>query len=342
MRTVADNQWRKTLENRPAILVTGPYLADEARQYAEAAGYDVYHTPAYPTAEVLVEHINRHDPVGIVSRMGRFGAEAVAAGRSLKVISKHGAGVDNIDVDAATHHGVQVIRAAGGNAVSVAEHAVALMFATVKRLLPLDAGMRQGRWEKAEFLGRELSGMRLGLVGGGAIAAAVVRIVKGMGLDVAVYDPYASPEAIRSLGAEPIDDIDTLLSRSDIVSLHCPLTEANAHLLDARTLALMPKDSYVINTSRGGLIDEKALLAALENGHIAGAGLDTFEREPPEGVNPLAGSERVILTPHIAGVTEEAGTRVGVLAVSGIVDFLSGTALPPARMVNSISETTCS
>jgi D-3-phosphoglycerate dehydrogenase len=269
--------------------------------------------------------------------MGQFGAGAVAAGKSLRVISKHGAGVDNIDIDAATQHGIQVIRAAGGNAVSVAEHTVALMFSTIKRLLPLDAGMRAGRWEKAGFLGRELSGMRLGLVGGGAIAAAVAKLVKGMGLDVLVYDPYASVDAIEAMGARRAERIEDLLRQSDIVSLHCPLTESNTHMLNAAMLALMPTDSYVINTSRGGLIDEAALLAALESGHIAGAGLDTFEQEPPLDVNALAASERVILTPHIAGVTKEAGKRVGELAVSGIVDFLAGETLPKARLVNTLA-----
>ncbi|QFT84631.1 (S)-sulfolactate dehydrogenase [Halomonas sp. THAF12] len=323
------------MATQPTILVTGPYLAQSAKDMAAAAGYTVVHTPPYPSEEVLVEFIERHDPVGIVSRMGQFTAGAVAAGQSLRVISKHGAGVDNIDVDAATRHGVQVIRAAGGNAVSVAEHAVALIFATVKRLLPLDKGMRAGRWEKAEFLGRELSGMRLGLVGGGAIAAATARIVKGMGLDVMVYDPYAPAEAIEAMGARRLESLEDMLRQSDIVSLHCPLTADNAHLINAESLALMPADSYVVNTSRGGLIDEAALLAALESGHLAGAGLDTFEQEPPEGVSPLAASERVILTPHIAGVTEEAGTRVGELAISGIIDFVAGNDLPPARRVNA-------
>lgn len=317
------------------ILITGPYLAPSAKAMAESAGYTVVHTPPYPTEEVLVEYIERYEPVGIVSRMGQFGAGAVAAGNSLRVISKHGAGVDNIDVEAATRHGVQVIRAAGGNAVSVAEHAVALIFATVKRLLPLDAGMRAGRWEKAEFLGRELSGMRLGLVGAGAIAAAVAKIVKGLGLEVLVYDPYAPAEAIDALGARRVKQLEDLLRQSDIVSLHCPLTESNVHLLNAETLALMPVGSYVINTSRGGLIDEGALLAALESGHVAGAGLDTFEQEPPAGVSPLAASDRVILTPHVAGVTEEAGTRVGELAVGGILEFLAGGSLPKVRLVNA-------
>ncbi|MCE8016118.1 hydroxyacid dehydrogenase [Halomonas sp. MCCC 1A17488] len=302
---------------------------------AETAGYTLVHTPPYPSEEMLVEFIVQHDPVGVVSRMGKFGAGAVAAGKSLRVISKHGAGVDNIDVEAATRHGIQVIRAAGGNAVSVAEHAVALIFATVKRLLPLDKSMRAGRWEKAGFLGRELSGMRLGLVGGGAIAAAVAQIVKGMGLDVMVYDPYAPAEAIEAMGARRVEQLEELLSQSDIVSLHCPLTKESAHLLNAETLALMPADSYVVNTSRGGLIDEAALLCALESGHLAGAGLDTFEQEPPSDVSSLAASERVILTPHIAGVTAEAGTRVGELAVKGIIDFLAGNSLPKARLANA-------
>ncbi|MCD1587133.1 hydroxyacid dehydrogenase [Halomonas sp. IOP_14] len=304
---------------------------------AEDAGYTLVHTPPYPSEEVLADFLKQYDPVGVVSRMGQFGAGAVAAGKSLRVISKHGAGVDNIDIDAATQHGIQVIRAAGGNAVSVAEHTVALMFSTIKRLLPLDAGMRAGRWEKAGFLGRELSGMRLGLVGGGAIAAAVAKLVKGMGLDVLVYDPYASVDAIEAMGARRAERIEDLLRQSDIVSLHCPLTESNTHMLNAAMLALMPADSYVINTSRGGLIDEAALLAALESGHIAGAGLDTFEQEPPLDVNALAASERVILTPHIAGVTKEAGKRVGELAVSGIVDFLAGETLPKARLVNTLA-----
>jgi D-3-phosphoglycerate dehydrogenase len=304
---------------------------------AEDAGYTLVHTPPYPSEEVLTDFLKQYDPVGVVSRMGQFGAGAVVAGKSLRVISKHGAGVDNIDIDAATQHGIQVIRAAGGNAVSVAEHTVALMFSTIKRLLPLDAGMRAGRWEKAGFLGRELSGMRLGLVGGGAIAAAVAKLVKGMGLDVLVYDPYASVDAINAMGARRVERIEDLFRQSDIVSLHCPLTESNTHMLNAEMLALMPTDSYVINTSRGGLIDEVALLSALESGHIAGAGLDTFEQEPPLDVNALAASERVILTPHIAGVTKEAGKRVSELAVSGIVDFLAGETLPKARLVNTLA-----
>lgn len=322
---------------QPTILITGPDLAPTAKQMAEDAGYTLVHTPPYPSEEVLTDFLKQYDPVGVVSRMGQFGAGAVVAGKSLRVISKHGAGVDNIDIDAATQHGIQVIRAAGGNAVSVAEHTVALMFSTIKRLLPLDAGMRAGRWEKAGFLGRELSGMRLGLVGGGAIAAAVAKLVKGMGLDVLVYDPYASVDAINAMGARRVERIEDLFRQSDIVSLHCPLTESNTHMLNAEMLALMPADSYVINTSRGGLIDEVALLSALESGHIAGAGLDTFEQEPPLDVNALAASERVILTPHIAGVTKEAGKRVGELAVIGIVDFLAGETLPKARLVNTLA-----
>lgn len=324
------------MSSQPVILVTGPYLASQARELAEASGYTIVHTPPYPDEDVLKEHIERHDPVGVVSRMGRFTAKAMAAGKSLKVISKHGAGVDNIDVEAATTHHIQVIRAAGANAVSVAEQAIALIFATVKQVVPLDESIRNGRWEKANFEGRELAGMRLGLVGAGAIACATGKLARGIGLALHVYDPYASDEQIEALGAKRAVEVEALLQHCDIVSLHCPLTEQTHHLLDEARLNLMPKGSFVINTARGGLIDEQALLAALESGQIAGAGLDTFEEEPPTCVTPLMRSPRVVLSPHIGGATAEAGARVGTLAVAGIVDVLARRALPAGRLVNDI------
>ncbi len=325
------------LATQQSILVTGPYLAPQARQMAEAAGYTIVHTPPYPSEETLEEYIERHDPVGVVSRMGQFTARAVAAGKSLRVISKHGAGVDNIDVNAATGQGIQVVRAAGANAVSVAEHAAALIFATVKQIVPLDKGMRAGRWEKPEFEGRELAGMRLGLVGAGAIAQATARIVGGLGFELTVFDPFASDESIAAMGGSRAEHLEDLLRESDIVSLHCPLSEQTHHLLNAETLSLMPRSSYVVNTARGGLIDEDALLEALESGHLAGAGLDTFEEEPPSEVGPLMRSERVVLSPHIGGVTAEAGARVGMLAVGGIIELLAGRSLPPDRLVNDVS-----
>ncbi|UZH08974.1 MULTISPECIES: hydroxyacid dehydrogenase [unclassified Halomonas] len=324
------------MSSQPVILVTGPYLATQARELAEASGYTIVHTPPYPCEDVLKEYIDRHDPVGVVSRMGRFTANAMAAGKSLKVISKHGAGVDNIDVEAATAHNIQVIRASGANAVSVAEQAIALIFATVKQVVPLDQSMREGRWEKANFEGRELAGMRLGLIGAGAIACATGRLARGIGLELSVYDPYASDEQVEALGAKRARQVEELLQQSDIVSLHCPLTQQTHHLLDAARLSLMPKGSFVINTARGGLIDEQALLTALESGQIAGAGLDTFEEEPPTSVTPLMRSSRVVLSPHIGGATAEAGARVGTLAVAGIVDMLARRTLPPGRLVNDI------
>lgn len=331
------NKEDSDLLTQQTILVTGPYLASTARELAEAAGYRVIHTPPYPSEQVLVEFLERYDPVGVVVRMGPFGAGAVAAGKSLRVISKHGAGVDNIDLEAASAYGVQVVRAAGANAVSVAEHAMALIFATVKQLLPLDQGMRAGRWDKANFEGRELAGMRLGLVGAGAIASTTARLARGIQLELIVFDPYASDDDITAMGAHRAERLEELLQCSDIVSLHCPLTEQTHHLLNAETLTLLPRGSYVINTARGGLIAENALLAALESGQIAGAGLDTFEEEPPSEVSLLMRSDRVVLSPHIGGVTAEAGTRVGMLAVGGIIDLLAGSSLSPGRLVNEIA-----
>lgn len=324
------------MSSQPVILVTGPHLATQARELAEASGYTIVHTPPYPSEEMLKEHIQRHDPVGVVSRMGQFTASAMSAGKSLKVISKHGAGVDNIDVDAATACNIQVIRAAGANAVSVAEQAIALIFATVKQVIPLDESIRDGRWEKANFEGRELAGMRLGLIGAGAIASATGKLARGIGLELTVFDPYASDDQIAAMGASRALQIEELLKQSNIVSLHCPLTEQTHHLLNEERLNLLPKGSFVINTARGGLIDEQALLAALESGQIAGAGLDTFEEEPPKAVTALMRSSRVVMSPHIGGATAEAGARVGTLAVSGIVEVLARRALPASRLVNDI------
>ncbi|SDK98016.1 D-3-phosphoglycerate dehydrogenase [Franzmannia pantelleriensis] len=316
------------------ILVTGPNLAEQACTIADEAGYKIVCSPPYPDENTLLSYIERHDPVAIISRMGKITDAALKSGKSLKVISKHGAGVDNIDVNAATRRGVKVMRAPGANAVSVAEHTLALMLATIKRLIPLDASMRNGHWEKASFLGREVAGMRLGLIGGGAIAVETLKMAKGLGLKVSVYDPFVSEEYICSLGAACVKDLDALFRCSDVISLHCPHTNESHHILDSRTIGLMPRGSYVINTSRGGLIDEEALAVALDNDHIAGAGLDTFEDEPPKDITSLMRSEKVVLSPHVAGVTEEAGSRVGVLAVSGVVDYLDGKHIEDDRMVN--------
>lgn len=316
------------------ILVTGPDLDPAAADLVAQKGYRTAHTPAYAAGDVISRYLEETGAVGIVSRMGRLDADVMDAAPQLRVISKHGVGVDNIDLAAAARRGIPVLVATGANAVSVAEHAIALLLATVKRILPLDAGLRAGRWEKPGFQGRELAGATLGLVGMGSIARATGRIAQGVGLALIGFDPYADDEIFERHGVERCAKLEDLLTRANIVSLHCPLTAQTRSLLNAETIAKMPVGSYVINTARGGLIDEAALLAALRSGRLAGAGLDTFAEEPPAPDNPLWAEPGIVVTPHIGGVTREAAARVGVEAVRGIFQVLEGQSVASERIAN--------
>lgn len=317
------------------VLITGPSLAPDAVTVLEAAGLTPVYVPAYSQGDGLTEAVRRARPVGIISRMGRLDAPVFEAAPGLRVISKHGVGVDNINVDLASCRGVPVLVATGANAVSVAEHAMALLFAVAKRLVPLDAGLRAGRWEKPGFKGRELAGSSIGLVAFGAIARQTAVFAKAFGMEVLAYDPFASDAIFAEIGVMRIDSLDDLVARCDVISLHSPLTPETRAMIDARRLALMKPQAILINTARGGLIDEAALAEALAQGHIAGAGLDTFAQEPPPADHPLFSEPRLVLTPHIGGVTEAANTRVGVEAAQGIVDILAGRPVPPARIINA-------
>ncbi|KRW95636.1 hydroxyacid dehydrogenase [Paracoccus sp. MKU1] len=317
------------------VLITGPSLAPDAVAVLEAAGLTPVYVPPYSQGDGLTEAVRRARPVGIISRMGRLDAPVFEAAPGLRVISKHGVGVDNINVDLASRRGVPVLVATGANAVSVAEHAMALLFAVAKRLVPLDAGLRAGRWEKPGFKGRELAGSSIGLVAFGAIARQTAVFAKAFGMEVLAYDPFAPAAIFAETGVVRIDSLDDLIARCDVISLHSPLTPETRAMIDARRLALMKPQAILINTARGGLIDEAALAEALAQGRIAGAGLDTFAQEPPLAEHPFFSEPRLVLTPHIGGVTEAANTRVGVEAAQGIIDILAGRPVPPARIINA-------
>lgn len=316
------------------ILVTGPDLDPAAAALIRERGFEAVHMPPYANGELVAEFLRKTGAIGVVSRMGRIDATAMDAAPGLRVISKHGVGVDNIDLAAAGARGIPVLVATGANAVSVAEHTIALLLATVKRIVPLDAGLRAGKWEKPRFLGRELAGSRIGLLGIGAIAQATARIAHSLNLEVLAFDPYAGPEAFAAAGARRCDTLEEMAEQSDILSLHCPLTDATREVVNAALIARMPQGAFIVNTARGGLIDEAALVAAIRSGHLAGAGLDTFATEPPAADHPYLSEERIVVTPHIGGVTRQAGARVGVEAVRGILDVLDGKAIPPARIAN--------
>lgn len=296
------------------ILITGPSLAPDAVAVLSEAGYELVYLPPYADAAVLKTYVTERRPVGIISRMGRIEASIFEAAPQLRIVSKHGVGVDNIDLDAACAHDVPVIVASGANAASVAEHAMALLLAVAKRVVSLDRGLRAGRWDKPEFKGRELAGSTMGLVAFGAIAQHTARLAQAFNMNVVAYDPFGDDAAFARCGVGRVGSLEELLQTSDVVSLHCPLTEQTRGLINRDTLSLMREEAILINTARGGLIDEAAVVDALEAGRIAGAGLDTFATEPPAADHPFFASERVVLTPHIGGVTTAANARVGVEA----------------------------
>jgi D-3-phosphoglycerate dehydrogenase len=263
---------------------------------------------------------------GLVIRTSPLPAARIAECARLKVIGKHGVGVDNIDVAAATEAGIVVFNTPHANTLAVAEGAVTLMLAVVKRILAGHDLVASGRFaERGPWRVGDLSGKTLGLVGGGRIAAEVARICRnGFGMHVLVYDPYAGEAQAAVMGAEKVHGLDAMLARADIASIHTPLTEETRNLLGRGRLAHMKPGAILINTARGGIVDEAALADALAAGRLGGAGLDVFEEEPPPRDHALFGLANVVLSPHVAGITEDSARRMAAGAAQGVVDVLAG------------------
>jgi D-3-phosphoglycerate dehydrogenase / 2-oxoglutarate reductase len=263
----------------------------------------------------------------IVVRLFKVGNSVLDRAPHLKLVAKHGSGVDNIDIPAATQYGVLVANTPGGaNATSVAEGAVALMLAVLRRIRDMDACVRDGRFNDRWSINlHELWGKKVGLVGFGQIARVTARIC-GAGFNAAVmcYDPFVSAGEMAALGVEKVDDLAQLAARSDIFSIHAPLSKATRHIVNADVLSAMPAHAILINTSRGGVVDEKALIAVLRQRRIAGAGIDVFEEEPPALDNPLFKLDNVVLSPHVAGVTDESLKGMAMLVVELIDNVFSG------------------
>ena len=259
-------------------------------------------------------------------------ADTLAKAPKLRVIGRAGVGVDNVDLAAATVAGVLVMNTPGGNAVSVAEHTFALMLALARMIPAATVSTLAGKWEKKKFLGNELRGKVLGVVGMGNIGQEVVRRARGFEMRVLVADPYVNPQLAADLGATVVD-LDRLFSESDYISLHPPKTPETTHMLNAAAFAKMKDGVRIINCARGELIDAAALKDALTSGKVAGAGLDVFEPEPFTADNPLASAPNVIATPHIAGSTEEAQEIVGIRIVEQMAEYLNhGVAINAVNM----------
>ena len=247
----------------------------------------------------------------IVRSSTRITRDALRYADTLEVIGRAGVGVDNIDVEAATERGVAVLNAPSGNTISAAELTFALILACVRRIPAADRSMKAGEWDRKSFTGTELYGKTLGLVGAGRIGGEVARRARAFGMRVCANDPYLTSERARALEIE-LATLDDVLKRADVLSLHVPLTESTAGLIGAAQLATMKKGAIVVNAARGGVIDEAALAASVQSGHLASAGLDVFAEEPAPADHPLRGIPQVVLTPHLGAATQEAQHNVAV------------------------------
>lgn len=303
---------------KPTILITGADLAQEA--LAMLSGFNVVYAGVKPSEDDLVALCNKHNPVAIIVRYGKINARVMDAAPNLKVISKHGSGIDVIDQVAAKERNIAVKAAVGANAAAVSEHAWALILACAKSVPTLDFRMRAGFWDKATHKSLELAGRTLGLVGLGAIGSRVAKVAVAFEMKVVAYDPYAK-DAVEGI---ELVDLDTLYAASDIISLHCPLTDDNQKMLNANAFAKMKQGVILVNTARGGLVDENDLIQAIHDKKVLCAGLDSFEIEPFTAPHPFQDMSNLVLSPHVGGVSFEAYVKMGVGAVANALAVLNG------------------
>jgi D-3-phosphoglycerate dehydrogenase / 2-oxoglutarate reductase len=247
----------------------------------------------------------------IVRSATKVDSEMIAAAPELRVIGRAGVGIDNIDLAAATERGIAVMNAPGGNTVSAAELTLALLLSVARRVPEADRSIREGKWERSRFQGVELRGRTLGVIGAGRIGGAVAERCRAFGMKVIAYDPYLDVSQSRDLRLGFVD-LDELLATADVISLHVPLTEETRGLIGANAISKMKKRAFVLNASRGGVVDEGALAAALSEGQIAGAALDVYESEPLSPESPLLGAPNLVLTPHLGASTKEAQVQVAL------------------------------
>ncbi|AJC71670.1 2-hydroxyacid dehydrogenase [Thermococcus guaymasensis DSM 11113] len=302
------------------VLVAAP-LHEKAIEVLKNAGFEIVYEE-YPDENRLLELVGDVDAI-IVRSKPKVTRKVIEAAPKLKVIGRAGVGLDNIDLEAAKERGIKVVNSPGASSRSVAELAVGLMFAVARKIAFADRKMREGVWAKKQCMGIELEGKTVGVIGFGRIGYEVAKIAKALGMNVLLYDPYPNEERAKEVGGKFVS-LEELLKESDIVTLHVPLLDATRHLINEERLKLMKPTAILINAARGAVVDTEALVKALKEGWIAGAGLDVFEEEPLPADHPLTKLDNVVLTPHIGASTEEAQMRAGVQVAEQIVEILKG------------------
>ena len=318
----------------PRVLISDA-LSPAAVQIFKDRGVEVDFQPDLgKDKDRLAAVIGQYDGLAIRSAT-KVTAKILEQASALKVIGRAGIGVDNVDIPAATARGVIVMNTPFGNSITTAEHAIAMMFALAREIPAADASTQAGKWEKNRFMGVEITGKKLGIIGCGNIGAIVADRAQGLHMRVIAFDPFLSPERALDLGVEKVE-LPELLARADIITLHTPLTEKTRNILSAEALARTKKGVRIVNCARGGLVDEVALRAALDSGHVAGAAFDVFSTEPATE-NPLFGHPHVVCTPHLGAATSEAQENVALQVAEQMSDYLIKGAIQNAVNFPSIT-----
>ena len=303
------------------VLITDK-MADEAIQLLKDSGYDVTYDEM--DSETLLREIPNYTALMVRGRTKAV-KEIVEAGAkgNLKVIGRAGIGVDNVDIETAGKHGIPVVNAPTGSTASVAELAIGHMLVLSRHLSKANITMKKGEWAKKQLKGSEIGGKTLGLIGCGNIGKLTGKFARAFGMKVIGFDPFISKEDMKKDNIEKIDEFAELMGKSDFISLHLPHTPKTHHIVNEQMISKMKPTAYLINCSRGGTVDEKALYDALKNQKISGAGLDVFEKEPPDG-SPLLQLDNISLTPHIGANTKEGQIRAGTVCAEQIIKVLKG------------------
>jgi D-3-phosphoglycerate dehydrogenase len=318
----------------PRVLISDA-LSPAAVAIFKERGVEVDFQPALgKDKDKLAAIIGDYDGLAIRSAT-KVTAKILENAKNLRVIGRAGIGVDNVDIPAATARGIIVMNTPFGNSITTAEHAIAMMFALAREIPAADASTQAGKWEKNRFMGVEITGKTLGIIGCGNIGAIVAERAIGLKMRVVAFDPFLSPERAKHLGVEKVD-LEDLLARADFITLHTPMTAQTKNILSAESLARTKKGVRIINCARGGLVDEAALRAALENGHVAGAAFDVFVEEPAVA-NPLFGHPNVVCTPHLGAATNEAQENVALQVAEQMSDYLTRGAISNAVNFPSIT-----
>ncbi|WP_299869766.1 phosphoglycerate dehydrogenase [uncultured Hoeflea sp.] len=318
----------------PRVLVSDK-LSPTAVQVFTDRGVEVDYLPDVgKDKEKLLEIIGQYDGLAIRSAT-KATEKLIAAADNLKVIGRAGIGVDNVDIPAASRRGIIVMNTPFGNSITTAEHAIALLFAVAREIPQADVSTQGGKWEKNRFMGVEITGKTLGVIGCGNIGSVVAGRGIGLKMRVIAFDPFLSPERAQELGVEKVE-LDELLTRSDFISLHVPMTDKTRAIIDAKALKKTKKGVRIINCARGGLVVEADLADAIKSGHVAGAGFDVFEKEPATD-SPLFGLPGVVCTPHLGASTTEAQENVAVQVAEQMADYLIRGAVSNAINMPSIT-----